>query len=107
MRALRATTALFAAVGCGICVAQNGVSGGAGTSAAEARDMALVGYHDLQARSAYQPLVREQNGRWIAYIGHHVIHLINCCHYMSLHYPGTSLHSTRIAAKKKPRRSKA
>jgi hypothetical protein len=69
MRALRATTALFAAVGCGICVAQNGVSGGAGTSAAEARDMALVGYHDLQARSAYQPLVREQNGRWIAYIG--------------------------------------
>jgi hypothetical protein len=37
----------------------------------EARNMALVGTHDLQARSAYQPLVREQNGRWIAYIGHH------------------------------------
>jgi hypothetical protein len=37
----------------------------------EARDMELVGYHDLQARSAYQPVVKEQNGRWIAYIGHH------------------------------------
>ena len=33
--------------------------------------MALVGFHDLQARSAYQPLVREQNGRWILYVGHH------------------------------------
>src|SRR5438067_5070834 len=38
---------------------------------AEAKDMALVGFHDLQARSAYQPLVREQNGRWILYVGHH------------------------------------
>jgi len=37
----------------------------------EAKDMALVGFHDLQARSAYQPLVREQNGRWILYVGHH------------------------------------
>src|SRR5437899_12310528 len=33
--------------------------------------MALVGRHDLQARSAYQPVVREQNGRWILYVGHH------------------------------------
>jgi hypothetical protein len=71
MRALRATTALFAAVGFTTCAAQNVASGGAGTSAAEAKDMALVGYHDLQARSAYQPVVREQSGRWIAYIGHH------------------------------------
>jgi hypothetical protein len=37
----------------------------------EAKDMALVGFHDLQARSAYQPLIREQNGRWILYVGHH------------------------------------
>jgi hypothetical protein len=35
------------------------------------KDMSLVGWSDLQARSAYQPLVHEQNGRWIAYIGHH------------------------------------
>jgi hypothetical protein len=39
--------------------------------AAEARNMELVGYSDLQGRSAYQPTIREQNGRWIAYIGHH------------------------------------
>ena len=37
----------------------------------EAKDMALVGYNDLQARSAYQPVIHEQFGRWIAYIGHH------------------------------------
>ncbi len=36
-----------------------------------AKDMALVGYDDLQGRSAYQPTIHEQNGRWIAYIGHH------------------------------------
>ena len=33
--------------------------------------MALVGYNDLQARSAYQPTIHQQGGRWIAYIGHH------------------------------------
>jgi hypothetical protein len=38
---------------------------------AEALDMALVGYHDLQGRSAYQPLVHAQGGRWIAYVGLH------------------------------------
>ena len=37
----------------------------------EARDMTLLGFHDLQARSAYQPVVKEQNGRWILYVGHH------------------------------------
>ena len=36
---------------------------------AEKRDMELVGYHDLQGRSAYQPLVHAQGGRWIAYVG--------------------------------------
>src|ERR1041385_7884258 len=37
---------------------------------AEARDMRLVGYSDLQGRSAFQPVIVEQNGRWIAYVGH-------------------------------------
>ena len=37
----------------------------------EATDMALLGFHDLQARSAYQPVIKEQNGRWILYVGHH------------------------------------
>ena len=38
---------------------------------AAASNMALVGYSDLQGRSAYQPLVRENKSRWIAYVGHH------------------------------------
>jgi len=38
---------------------------------AEERDMRLVGMHDLQARSAYQPLIRRHGARWIAYVGHH------------------------------------
>src|SRR6185369_9991976 len=42
----------------------------AGQSRAEAKDMALVGTNDLQARSAYQPVIHLQGGRWIAYIGH-------------------------------------
>ncbi len=37
----------------------------------EAHNMRLVGYNDLQGRSAYQPTLHQQNGRWIAYIGHH------------------------------------
>jgi hypothetical protein len=38
---------------------------------ASASNMALVGHEELQARSAYQPVVHESRGRWIAYIGHH------------------------------------
>ena len=38
---------------------------------AEARNMALAGYSDLQGRSAYQPVIQQQDGRWIAYVGHH------------------------------------
>ena len=38
---------------------------------AEKLNMELVGYHDLQGRSAYQPVVHAQGGRWIAYIGLH------------------------------------
>jgi hypothetical protein len=37
----------------------------------ESHDMRLVGAHDLQARSAYQPLVVKQGDRWLAYVGHH------------------------------------
>ena len=38
---------------------------------AEAHDMELVGHDDLQGRSAYQPTLHRQRGRWIAYVGHH------------------------------------
>jgi hypothetical protein len=36
-----------------------------------ASNMTLVGYNDLQARSAYQPVIEKQGNRWIAYVGHH------------------------------------
>src|SRR4249919_554582 len=38
----------------------------------EARNMRLVGFDDLQARSSYQPTIhRRADGRYFAYIGHH------------------------------------
>src|SRR6188508_1666659 len=37
----------------------------------EAKNMRLVGYNDLQARSAYQPVIQKQGNRYIAYVGHH------------------------------------
>jgi hypothetical protein len=39
--------------------------------AAQQKDMQLVGLDDLQARSAYQPVIHRQGTRWIAYVGHH------------------------------------
>jgi len=33
--------------------------------------MALLGHHPLQGRGAYQPVIQQQAGRWIAYVGHH------------------------------------
>ena len=38
---------------------------------AEAKNMRLVGFNDLQARSAYQPTIHKQGDRYIAYVGHH------------------------------------
>src|SRR5262249_22461827 len=37
----------------------------------EAKNMRLVGYNDLHARSAYHPTIHHQGSRYIAYIGHH------------------------------------
>jgi hypothetical protein len=37
----------------------------------QASNMRLVGFNDLQARSAYQPIIHKQGDRYIAYIGHH------------------------------------
>jgi hypothetical protein len=45
--------------------------------AAAASNMALLGHHDLQGRSAYQPVVHAQGARWIAYIGHHGSNVLN------------------------------
>lgn len=38
---------------------------------ASAWNMEVVGYNDLQGRSAYQPVIINQDGRQIAYVGHH------------------------------------
>ena len=37
----------------------------------QASNMRLVGYNDLQHRSAYEPTIHHQGNRYIAYIGHH------------------------------------
>src|ERR1700676_3681320 len=34
-------------------------------------NMELAGFSDLQGRSAYQPIIINENGREIAYVGHH------------------------------------
>src|SRR5205823_14299283 len=34
-------------------------------------NMELAGHSDLQGRSAYQPIIINQDGREIAYVGHH------------------------------------
>jgi hypothetical protein len=47
------------------------VAGSAWGQQAEQRDMRLVGQDELQARSAYQPVIQRQGDRWIAYVGHH------------------------------------
>jgi len=44
---------------------------GAAQQQPEKKNMELAGYHDLQGRSAYQPVIHKQGDRWIAYIGHH------------------------------------
>lgn len=45
--------------------------GAAAQQKAEKNNMDFVGYSDLQARSAYQPVIHKQADRWIAYVGHH------------------------------------
>ena len=54
-----------------LLVAGGAALGAAQSAAPEAQNMRLVGQHDLQARSAYQPLVHKQGDRFIAYVGHH------------------------------------
>ena len=55
----------------GTAVAASFAISAAGQQQAEKSNMELVGYNDLQGRSAYQPVIHKQGERWIAYIGHH------------------------------------
>ncbi len=70
-----AKCAVFAAALAGLLI-------GAGSSAAHedhdgdaddgaSRNMRLVGFNDLQARSTYQPTLHKQGGRYYIYAGHH------------------------------------
>src|SRR4051812_13387969 len=56
---------------CGPALAQ------AYSGAEEARNVRLVGFHDLAARTAYQPTIKRQGERWIAYVGHHGGRMVN------------------------------
>ena len=40
---------------------------------AESKNMKLVGFSDLQARSTYQPTLHKQGGRYFIYAGHHAL----------------------------------
>jgi hypothetical protein len=62
-----AWTLIFAPLVVGMALAQRQASG----QSEQTVNMRLVGTNDLQARSAYQPVIQQQGGRWIAYIGHH------------------------------------
>ena len=64
----------LAAAMAGMALGALGIARGVSVTAQqrpEMRDMQLVGYHDLQARSGYQPVIHKQGDRWIAYVGHH------------------------------------
>jgi len=43
----------------------------------EARNMRLLGLHDLQGRSAYQPVVHAYGNRRILFVGHHIGEAMN------------------------------
>ncbi len=47
------------------------IASAAAQQGTETHNMELVGSHDLQGRSAYQPVIQKQGSRWIAYVGHH------------------------------------
>ena len=66
----RATLMVSTFVAAMLCAPAHGQTQKVGAKP-EAKNMRLVGYNDLQARSAYQPVIHRQGDRWIAYIGHH------------------------------------
>src|SRR5437588_8685725 len=68
---VRSSACVAAALACGAALAQQPAG------KVEKQNMALVGYDELQGRTAYQPLVHRQGSRWIAYVGHHGDNLPN------------------------------
>ncbi len=75
---VRSAVIAVLALACGAALAQGAPKAGAKVAGkVEKHDMELVGYSDLQGRTAYQPVVNHQGKRWIAYVGHHGDHLPN------------------------------
>src|SRR5436309_537398 len=66
----------------------------------DALNMRLVGYSDLQARSAYQPTIQKQGQRWIAYVGHHGDEKLNAL-TGGIEHNGTSV--VEVTDPRKPR----
>ena len=56
-------------VGVLFVIAAGAVCGSTQGHPPESKNMRLVGMHDLQGRSAYQPVIHRQGDRWIAYVG--------------------------------------
>lgn len=75
-RAWIAAAILFAASWCqaASAVAADAASANAG---AQSQNMRLVGTHDLQGRSAYQPIVHAYGDRRILFVGHHAGEAMN------------------------------
>jgi hypothetical protein len=59
------------ALAAALLVGAAGAAGQAQPALPEARDMQLLGHHDLQGRAATQPVIHNQGGRWMAYVQHH------------------------------------
>ena len=58
-------------LGLTLVAAATAVFAAAPVSRVESKNMELVGHNDLQARTAYQPVIQRQGDRYIAYVGHH------------------------------------
>jgi len=46
-------------------------------SKTDAKGLKQLGWHDLAARTAYQPTIKQQGKRWILYVGHHGGRMVN------------------------------
>jgi len=68
VRIAAAAFSAFVLYGCGAAPTQETASA---PGKPEARNMRLAGFNNLQARSAYQPVIHQQGGRWLLYVGHH------------------------------------
>ena len=61
----------------GVALAAQRQAGNGGEEGVDSNSMQLIGFNDLQGRSAYEPEVRKQGNRWIAYVGHHGGNAVN------------------------------